>query len=189
MPTKILNTETRVKVHDENQAMEAVRSGGEKRPFEYPHLYQIQAGDWRISYAVEHNRLAILVLEVLTPEGTVRKDPASQKLARKMKVKLLDWPEGEASHDIQPEELGKKLKIKLLDLVDDEGEGGAQPAHGKLRVKLKGTSESARKGTGGKITFLDTSEVPASEEVVDAETLSDGTEAAGKVTPLDSPTL
>src|SRR5512147_1722768 len=91
-----------------------VRSGGENLPLDYPHLYQIQAGDWRISYAVEQNHLAILVLEVLNPDGSVRKDPASETLTRKMKVRLLDWPEGSPSRDLPPEELGKKVKIKLL---------------------------------------------------------------------------
>ena len=61
-----------------------IRSGGEKRPLDYPHLYQIQAGDWRISYAVEHNRLAILVLEVLQSDGASSKDPAQDNLTKKI---------------------------------------------------------------------------------------------------------
>ena len=31
-----------------------IRTGGENIPLDYPSLYQIQAGDWRISYAVEN---------------------------------------------------------------------------------------------------------------------------------------
>src|SRR5512135_2464752 len=135
---KIRPVESAIKVYD---SPDALRSGGEARPLEYPHLYQIQAGEWRISYAVEHNRLAILVLEVLTPEGTVRKDPDSEKMTRKMKIKLLDWPEGSPSRDLPPEELGKKLKIKLLDLVDEETAARPERRPG-MKIKFSNSTRS-----------------------------------------------
>src|SRR5512147_690458 len=96
-----------------------VRSGGENLPLDYPHLYQIQAGDWRISYAVEHNRLAILVLEVLNPDGSSSKDPIQENMKKRMKVKLLDWPEGGEEAQVPPEEVTKKLKIKWMDMAQD----------------------------------------------------------------------
>jgi hypothetical protein len=113
-------------------------SGGDKF-VQYPHLYQIQAGDWRISYAVEQNHLAILVLEVLNPDGTVRKDPERDTLTRKMKVKLLDWPEGSPSRDLPPEELGKRVKIKLLDLADElQSEDAPQPRRRRITGRRAG---------------------------------------------------
>ena len=101
------------------------RLGGETRPYEYPHLYQVQAGDWRISYAVEQNRLAILVLEVLNSDGTAVQDPIRETLTRKMKVKLLDWPDGSPSRDLRPEDLGRKVQIRLLDMADEAANDGA----------------------------------------------------------------
>src|SRR5512143_418388 len=118
MATRIKTSESHVKLATPELPAD-LRSGSEKRPLDFPHLYQIQAGDWRISYAVEHNRLAILVLEVLGAEGAAPKDPVQEQITRKMKVKLLDWPEGSPSKDLPPEELGKKVKIKLLDLADE----------------------------------------------------------------------
>jgi hypothetical protein len=180
MTLKINAAAPAVKLHG---VQTPVRSGGEKRPFEYPHLYQIQAGDWRISYAVEHNRLAILVLEVLTPEGSARKDPAADKLNRKMKVKLLDWPEGVPSRDLPPEELGKKIKIKFMDLAEElDAEGMASNSTGSSRGAA---ALSTRSAAEKRITFLDS---PIADEAG-----SPAAQAAGmdqrKVTPLDSPTV
>ena len=157
------------------------RLGGETRPYQYPHLYQIQAGDWRISYAVERNRLAILVLEVLSPDGSVPPDPARESLTRKMKVKLLDWPEGSPSRDLPPEELGKKIKIKLLDLTDD----GASDSEAVLRVRRAHTKSQRVRP----IIHLDQ---PGEDSPVLVS--GDGSPevvAAGerKVTPLDAPTM
>lgn len=183
MPTKIKPTQSAIRVYDSQQ--ELVRSGGESRPFDYPHLYQIQAGDWRISYAVEHDRLAILVLEVLTAEGAVRKDPASENLTRKMKVKLLDWPEGSPSHDLPPEELGKKLKIKLLDLTDEVNAEVRAEQRPKGRIKLAAASAgiAAAKPAGARITLR-------SEAVGGAAAApGGGTDVERKVTPVDEPSM
>lgn len=184
MPVTTNPNDTKIRVY---QSADALRSGGETRPLDYPHLYQIQAGEWRISYAVEHNRLAILVLEVLNPDGTVRTDPAREKITRKMKVKLLDWPEGSPSRDLPPEELGKKLKIKLLDLADDFKEGSAQSRPSKSRIKFS-TSAVARP-RGSRITLLDSSESEKEEDDQEASTGGNELQAERRVTPLDSPTL
>jgi hypothetical protein len=130
-----------------------IRTGGENVPLEYPHLYQIQAGDWRISYAVENNRLAILVLEVLGPDGESSKDTTHEKMTKKMKVKLLDWPEGSGNSQVPPEVLSKKLKIKWLDLADEAGEPAAAQEHTRPLVKLMDSADAPRKH---RITLLDT---------------------------------
>jgi hypothetical protein len=164
-----------------------LRSGGENRPFEYPHLYRIQAGDWRISYAVEHNHLAILVLEVLTPEGAPQKDAVADTVQRKMKIKLLDWPEGSPSRDLPPEELGKKLKIKFLDLADElkaEGVETPRPAGG---IKL--LPPSGAQSDKPRITFVDAAVRPARAEDDDQERAGSQSSAEGKVTPLDGPSM
>jgi hypothetical protein len=166
---------------------EAMRSGGEMHPLDYPHLYQIQAGDWRISYAVEHNRLAILVLEVLGPDGTALKDPASEKLARKMKIKLLDWPEGSPSRDLPPDELGKKIKIKLLDLADEMAQSEAGRPRQRVRIRLFGTG--AGKPRSGKITLLEGRPADADESAMDDSGEEEEAIPARKITPLDSPSV
>ncbi len=163
MRTKLIGNDSRVKIADELPKT-SLPAGGEHRPFEYPHLYQIHAGDWRISYAVEHNRLAILVLEVLSPEGEVLKDAAHEKLAKKIKIKLLDLPE--QGKDMTPDEIGKRLRIKLLDMtkdtVDEEGE------------------ETEIQEEKSKIKFID-----AKAETITSEGKSLAKKS--KVTPLDSP--
>ena len=141
MSTKTTLPAARVRFHT-TQAPE--RLGGETRPYEYPHLYQIQAGDWRISYAVEQNRLAILVLEVLNSDGTVVQDPIHETLTRKMKVKLLDWPEGSPSRDLRPEDLGRKVKIRLMDLAEEAAPAGRADGARPGRVKLSGSRRSRR---------------------------------------------
>jgi hypothetical protein len=184
MSLKLKGTDPRIKLHE---MPETVRTGGEVLPYDYPHLYQIQAGEWRISYAVEHNHLAILVLEVLNPDGTVRADPARETLTRKMKVKLLDWPEGSPSRDLPPEDLGKKVKIKLLDLVDDvRAEDGPEgPQAGRIRL---GDSASG-KTPKGKITLFG-SEATRQSSTRKAEGDADDEDSARrKITPLDSPTM
>lgn len=160
------------------------RMGGESRPFEYPHLYQIQAGDWRISYAVERNRLAILVLEVLNADGAVAPDPVRESLTRKMKVKLLDWPEGSPSRDLPPEELGKKVKIKLLDMVDEEVPELTAVARSP-RVRLAPTKARRSRLAVRMDGSSDDSQGEASR--VGPVQVIDVTEA--KLTPLDSPTM
>jgi mRNA interferase RelE/StbE len=41
---------------------------GHKKLVGYENLYRIRVSDWRISYAVENDRLIVLVLEI-TPRG------------------------------------------------------------------------------------------------------------------------
>jgi mRNA-degrading endonuclease RelE of RelBE toxin-antitoxin system len=184
MSIKLKETDTRPKV---NEAPGSLRSGGEQRPLEYPHLYQIQAGGWRISYAVEHNHLAILVLEVLNADGTVKEDPAHDKLTRKMKVKLLDWPEGSPSRDLPPEDLGKKVKIKLLDLADDlHDEVDADTRSGsKLRLRSRDSGTAPRR----QITLLGNVSPGPSTSVVSEDETQGRAVTGGKVTPLDSPSM
>lgn len=184
MSVKFKEAESRIKV---SEMPETVRIGGETRPYEYPHLYQIQAGEWRISYAVEQNHLAILVLEVLNPDGTVKKDPARETLTRKMKVKLLDWPEGNPSRDLTPEDLGKKVKIKLLDLVDDLHDD--EVPTGRQGVIIRLPDSSPKRPSRRKITLLEATPVEHAASS-GGQGDGDGEEAGGrKVTPLDSPTM
>jgi hypothetical protein len=189
MTPKIRTSESHVKLAAPELPAD-VRSGGEKRPLGYPHLYQIQAGDWRISYAVEHDRLAILVLEVLRQDGSSSKDPVRENLTKKMKVKLLDWPEGSGSAPIPPEELSKKLKVKWLDLSEDniESAGGRGS-----RIKLKGTTETATDGRGAggrhKITLLEGSEAAPTDESDAQDPVSETLDDDRKITPLDEPSM
>ena len=163
MPTKLMNTDSRIKLREE--LPQGLRSGGTSRPLEYPHLYQIHAGDWRISYAVENNRLAILVLEVLSPEGQVLKDVAHEKLTKKMKIKLLDLPE--QGKDMSPDEVGKRLKIKLLDMTDDTMDEEDAPEAEEEKLKIKFINSEADAATNEKKS------TPVAKK--------------SKVTPLDSP--
>ena len=184
MPLKLRESDARIRVHE---APPVPRSGGENRPYEYPHLYQIQAGDWRISYAVEQNHLAILVLEVLNPDGTVRKDPARETLTRKMKVKLLDWPEGSPSRDLPPEELGKKVKIKLLDLADELYDEGAAPARQGAKIRFPGAESASTPKR--RVTLLDEGSDDQGGSVKSADSPDAQDTHDRKVTPLDSPTM
>jgi hypothetical protein len=183
MAVKLRETDSRIKVHE---MPEALRSGGETRPYEYPHLYQIQAGDWRISYAVEQNHLAILVLEVLNADGTVRKDPARETLTRKMKVKLLDWPEGSPSRDLPPEDLGKRVQIKLLDMADEvrEEDGLDQRRGRKIRLR----DSTPNKAQTRKVTLLDHTSKDQAAAEFDGDQAGEVVDAR-RVTPLDSPSM
>ena len=160
MPTKTVSGESRVKLL---ASQKVVRSGGEMRPLEYPHLYQIRAGNWRISYAVEHNRLAILVLEVLTPEAVPGKNPVHEKIARETKIKLLDWPEEALSARMPPEGFGKRQGIRLLDKAPELANGGT-------------SSESPRRASRIRLH-------------ASAATPQDAGLTERKVTPLDSPSM
>jgi hypothetical protein len=170
-----------------------IRSGGENVPLEYPHLYQVQAGDWRISYAVEHNRLAILVLEVLNPDGTSSKDAGRQNLTRKMKIKLLDWPEGAGGREAPPEVVTNKMKIKWLDMAEDAERGEAEDAQGKPRIKFRDEIEKPgelKRTATNRITLLDSGEVVEDDEPEEADPPSEAVEQQErKVTPLDRPTM
>ncbi len=134
MSTKLAGIDSRIKLREGLQ--QSLRSGGENRLTEYPHLYQIHAGDWRISYAVENNRLAVLMLEPMPREGQGARDVAHEKLAKKMKIKLLDLPE--QGKDMTPDEMGKRLKIKLLDVTDDgtDEEPASEAEEEKLKIRL-----------------------------------------------------
>src|SRR5512142_1234535 len=130
MPINLKPAESHVKLAAPELPAD-VRTGGESLPLPYPHLYQIQAGDWRISYAVENNRLAILVLEVLNALGESSKDAARENLTRKMKIKLLDWPEGSAKHEVPPEVVTRKMKIKWLDMAEERESAEVEDGHDK----------------------------------------------------------
>jgi mRNA-degrading endonuclease RelE of RelBE toxin-antitoxin system len=184
MPRKLRSADSSVKLKED---LPVLRSGGENRPFEYPHLYRIQAGDWRISYAVEHNRLAILVLEVLTPEGAVRKDATADTMQPKMKIKLLDWPEGSPSRDLPPEEVSKKLKIRFLDLADELKAEAAEAPRPTGGIKL--SPPSGAHSDKSRITFVDAAVRPARAEDDDQERAGPKGSAEGKVTPLDGPSM
>ncbi len=171
-----------------------IRSGGENLPLDYPHLYQIQAGDWRISYAVEHNRLAILVLEVLNPDGGSSKDGGGANMTRKMKIKLLDWPEGSGKHEVPPEVVTNKMKIKWLDMAEERGDGDLEELHGQPRIRLLDAAEKKTDGKQaakkGRITLLDSAEAApeAEAEAGDPENKALD-EQDRKVTPLDEPSM
>jgi mRNA interferase RelE/StbE len=47
--------------------------GGIKKLAGYDNLYRIQVGDWRIIYAIEDDRLIILLLEI-SPRGGADRD-------------------------------------------------------------------------------------------------------------------
>jgi hypothetical protein len=192
MTNRIHSSETHVKLAIP-ELPAGIRSGGEMRPLDYPHLYQIQAGDWRISYAVEHNRLAILVLEVLGAEGESSKDPKSETLKQKMKIKLLDWPEGSGSSQLPPEEISKKLKIRWMDLAEESGESRTEEGHGTSRIKLKGGTEpkaAAQKPAGKhRITLLESGEQVIEDDSDAASPEGNEGEDERKVTPLDEPTM
>lgn len=187
---KVMNSESRIKVHDMPQ--ESLRSGGESRPFDFPHLYRIRAGDWRISYAVEHNRLAVLVLEVLHPGKDMEHDPAREDVAGRMKVKLLGLPEGE-NQQAAFEAAGHRPKIKFLDAPSTEAasEGVARRVRFKPSTEAQNDFEEDNPPEEGeqasRITFLDLAS--ADEETSFDDEVSDAGEAVieGKVTPLDLP--
>jgi mRNA interferase RelE/StbE len=48
------------------------RPPGCKKLAGYDNLYRVRVGDWRISYAVEDDRLIVLVLEVAPRSGAYR---------------------------------------------------------------------------------------------------------------------
>ncbi len=162
-----------------------IRTGGEMVPLEFPHLYQIQAGDWRISYAVENNRLAILVLEVLNADGESSKDSPRANMTKKMKVKLLDWPEGSGNTQVPPDVLSKKLKIKWLDLADDAEESKTGNERTRPLIKLKGRVNPPEQASGHKtrIRLLDADPGDEPDEAEDRPGEEHPT------TPLDQPTM
>ena len=48
------------------------RPGGCKKLTGYDNVYRIREGDWRISYAVEDDRLIVLILEISTRGSAYR---------------------------------------------------------------------------------------------------------------------
>ncbi len=191
MSTRIRTAESHVKLAAP-QLPAGIRSGGENMPLDYPHLYQIHAGDWRISYAVEHNRLAILVLEVLNSAGESSKDTVREDLKRKMKIKLLDWPEGSGNRQLPPDVVSGKMKIKWLDMAEDAEATENDDAQPASRIKLKGSGEQKeqRSAAAHRITLLDAGEQPAEADAQADEAASDDdTDEDRKVTPLDEPSM
>lgn len=186
MSDKVSGGISRIKVHDMPQ--ENLRSGGEARPFDFPHLYRVRAGDWRISYAVEHNRLAVLVLEVLQSEKSPEEDPEREETVRKMKVKLLSPPEGE---DRDPASGGalRRSRVRLLNPAN----GGAAASAAARRVKLLDRNEGLGDPTlneGGdrsRVTLLDVEPLQSEETFEDELPGAEEDIIEGKVTPLDSP--
>jgi len=117
MPTQRKQIRSRVRLH---AAPNEPLSAGEHVPLEYPNLYTIKAGDWRISYAVEHNRLAILVLEVVpATEATAGTETAREEMAKIMKVKLLDLPDELAAKTAAPDEEEAVARIRVVGLPDE----------------------------------------------------------------------
>jgi len=49
------------------------RPGGVKKLSGYDNLYRIRVGDWRVIYAIEEDRLIVLVLEI-SPRGAAYHD-------------------------------------------------------------------------------------------------------------------
>lgn len=134
MLPKTKSSSSRVKVHELPVEPAA---GDEGKSLEYPHLYRLRLGDWQVSYAVEHNKLVILVLEGLESEH-----PAQEKTDKRPRVKVKNLLENATPvppqankaariklrnllEDVKPEpieggEVIKKVKIKLLDLLKEE---------------------------------------------------------------------
>ena len=48
------------------------RPGGMKKLAGYDNLYRIRVGDWRVIYAIEEDRLIVLVLEISPRGGAYR---------------------------------------------------------------------------------------------------------------------
>jgi mRNA interferase RelE/StbE len=48
------------------------RPAGVKKLTGYDNLYRVRVGDWRIIYAIENDRLIVLVLEISTRGGAYR---------------------------------------------------------------------------------------------------------------------
>jgi mRNA interferase RelE/StbE len=49
-----------------------LRPAGVKKLTGYGNLYRVRVGDWRILYAIEDDRLIVLVLEISTRGGAYR---------------------------------------------------------------------------------------------------------------------
>lgn len=186
MPTKTTNDKSRIKVHDMPDV--SPRSGGEARPFDFPHLYRIRAGDWRISYAVEHDRLAVLVLEVLHPDKSAEEDPEREVVARKMKIRLLDLPEGKKQSSPVREPVRKSM-VKLLNPDHAESTSDRAGQRVRLSAQVGSTGEYAfeENEIRSRVTLLEVT--PMDAETAFEEEISESEEGIieGKVTPLDSP--
>ena len=120
MPSPGKSSRTKIKVHDMPQS---TIKGGTDMPLEFPHLYRIRAGDWRISYAVENNRLAILVLEVLSSDEGEASDTAHREMAKVLKIRSLTSAEEKARQYSESGEQAGKPRIKFLE-VSPEGDPG-----------------------------------------------------------------
>jgi len=179
MSLKAREAESRIKVQE---ALPIPRSGGRQDPTSIRTCIKSQAGDWRISYAVEQNHLAILVLEVLNPDER-QKDPARETMTRKMKVKLLDC-EGSPSRTCL-QRPRKKVKIRLLDLADEvQGEDAPQPRAG-ARIRLQGTGPGS--GRSPRITLRDAAAEPDGDSLARPTAAEADLPRGRKITPWIRP--
>ena len=78
-PQKILRKLSKDVLHRIDRALLSLASNprpvGCKKLAGYDNLYRIRVGDWRISYAVEDDRLIVLVLEISPRSGAYRSLP------------------------------------------------------------------------------------------------------------------
>ncbi len=127
---------SRIKLHE---PVPEPGAGGEGKPLDYPQMYRLRLGDWQVSYAVEHNKLVILVLEEVEHDP-----PVKEKAGKRPRVKIKNLLENATPvppqtnkaariklrnllEDVQPEPIEggdvlKKVKIKLLDLLEEDAE-------------------------------------------------------------------
>ena len=110
------SSRSKIKVHDMPQS---TIKGGTDMPMEFPHLYRIRAGDWRISYAVENNRLAILVLEVLSSDDNEASETAHREMTKVLKIRSLTSAEEKARQISEKGDQAGKPRIKILEVSPD----------------------------------------------------------------------
>ncbi len=134
MLPKTKGSPSRIKLHELAPEPAATT---ENQSLEYPHLYRLRLGDWQVSYAVEHNKLVILVLEGLEPQGQVQ-----EKTGKPSRIKVKNLLEKSAT---LPPQVNKATRIKLRNLLEDvkpePTEGGE--ALKKVKIKLLDLLEKA----------------------------------------------
>jgi mRNA-degrading endonuclease RelE of RelBE toxin-antitoxin system len=116
MPSPAKPSRSKIKVHDMPQS---TIKGGTDMPMEFPHLYRIRAGDWRISYAVENNRLAILVLEVLSSDDGEASETAHREMTKVLKIRSLTSAEQKARQLTESGDQAGKPRIKFLEVTPE----------------------------------------------------------------------
>lgn len=160
MLPKTKNSTSRIKVHE---LPVAPASGGDSKSLEYPQLYRLRLGDWQVSYAVEHNKLVILVLEGLESEH-----PAQEKTEKKPRVKVKNLLENATP---VPPQANKAARIKLRNLLD---EVKPEPIEGgevlkKVKIKLLDLLKEEAAEPSQEVSEEALLEDIAQEEVVPAE--------------------